>query len=339
MVGVVIFKDFETGSYENMTVTCFAGNSFADIERNGDFVSYLVSARTIKVRLIAGTEDASFCPSYTELRRICGEAKRFLCENSYCTVAEFAGNDTDISFRFRSGKCGVYAPVDMRNLRNLKTDDIYALCGEVKDKEPLYLSLLCDVLNFAVQFLLGAEEEIYGFSGTGIYINTSVFVQKIHPAGKFSKNKNRYRRHKIDIRKAKKVSFDMETEAVPFTAGSRIINRYRSLKRSALELVSSDFTKSELFRLPQSEKLHCLAEMFYDELKDMLTVYTFAFEARSHIYYIGIKDALSLITCGESMAEPLAKPAGVLSANMKLREKLPNPDYYTSSGKALWKKD
>lgn len=337
MVGVVIFKDFETGSYENMTVTCFAGNSFEDIERSGEFVSYLVSAGTIKVRFVAGTEAASFCPSYSEIYRICSEAKRFLCENSYCTVAEFAGSETEISFRFRSGKCGVYAPVDMRNLRNPKADDIYALCGEVKGKEPLYLSLICDVLNFAVQTLFDAEEEIYGFSGTGIYINTSVFLQKFNLSKKIPKNRNRYRRHRVDIRKTKKVSFAVETESAPSTTGAKVINGYRCLKRNVLELVSDIFTVSDLLDLPKSEKLHSLAEVFYEELKDVLRVYTFAFEARSHIYYIGIKDALSLVTCGESMAEPLVKPAGVLSANMKLREKLPNPDYYTSSGKGLWK--
>ena len=49
MVGTIIFKDFETGSYEHMRVTVYNGYAYADIDKSGSFSSCLVSCENNKI--------------------------------------------------------------------------------------------------------------------------------------------------------------------------------------------------------------------------------------------------------------------------------------------------
>lgn len=344
MVGVILYKNFETGSYENMTVTCFDGESYADIERQKEFTSYIVSESGFCIRKTASTSDAAPEPKAGDIREICEKAWEFFCNNSHCTVAEFVKAETEISFRYRSGKCGVYAPVDIRNIRCAPSENIYALCPNTKDKAPLYLSLLCDMLNFCMNMLFDAEEQVYDFSGNGVYINTSVFLKKFPSVVGFAGRNSRRRHHKINLAKMCKKDICIESGTSSLT-GHRIITRYRFLRKNALDIVcktlgrvrrASDVQKI-LLTLPDCRDIHDLAEDFVQELTEALGVYTYVFDAKSHIYYIGIKEALRLITCGEETNDTLAQRAFALSANMKLRSRLPNPDYYTSCGKAVWK--
>lgn len=338
MVGVVIFKDFETGSFEKMTITCFRGDSYADIEREREFCSYGVSDDGFCIDVISSTPEA-FCPGYTALKEVYDGARKFFFDNIHCTVAEFIKQGQDISFRLRSGKNGVYAPTDIRNIWNNGNKDIYSLCSTSENKKPLYLSLLCDVLNFCMHSVFDAEEEIFSFSGTGIYINESVFLG--NPGFSCGKRK---RRHLVNLKKCHRISFPLQ-EAVFSSTGHRLIREYRILRKNILDIVQTVvFDKGsarEIFDrirdLPGDSRILTYTDVFYEELTETLRVFTYAFDAVSHIYYIGIKEALRLIVCGDGSDDGLSSRAAVLSADMKLRSKLPNPDFYTSRGNALWK--
>ena len=90
----------------------------------------------------------------------------------------------------------------------------------------------------------------------------------------------------------------MESDTSSLT-GHRIITRYRFLRKNALDIVCRILGRARrtcdvqkiLLTLPDRIDLHSLAEDFVQELTEALEVYTYVFDAKSHIHYIGIKDA------------------------------------------------
>ena len=117
-----------------------------------------------------------------------------------------------------------------------------------------------------------------------------------------------------------------------------LISGFRSLKLRALERVKRFSFKNKSLaevslEIIEDENIKRASHEFTDELLAYLENYDFCFEAKSHIKYISILDALYLMM-DTGASYDIAKRAANLSANMKLRQKLPCADYYDGRGRA-----
>lgn len=320
MVGTVIFKDFETGSYENMRVTVYSGSSYADIERAQEFSSCIVSLERKSVIYDACVSDNVPRLNMKALLELCRRAREYLYAHDWVTMADFRENGTDISFRCRSVKSGIYSPVDIHTVFDNGSTHLYKLCFE-EDADYLTLSVRCHAVNYCLKVLLDIEDDVFGISGRGVYMDTSLMKPK---------RKYALRLNKADIPPA---SFGPCTYS-----HMELISSLRSLKLNALERAKHFSFKSKALpqaclQIMEDEYIKRASQEFAYELLDYLENYDFCFEAKSHIKYMSIRDALCLMLDTDA-SDDIAKRAAALSANMKLRQNLPCADYYDGRGRA-----
>ncbi len=320
MVGTVIFKDFETGSYENMRVTMYGGNSYADIDRAQEFSSCIVSLERKSAVYDVLTSDNAPRLSMKELFELCQRAREYLYTHDWVTMADFAVSGTDILFRCRSSKSGIYSPIDIHTIFDIGSRHVYKLCFE-DDSAYLNLSVRCHAVNYCLKVLLGIEDDVFGISGRGVYMDVSLIKAKRAYTPKLKKTDG------------------LDASFSPCThSHMELISSFRSLKLRALERAKRSFFKSKslaeiCLQIMEDEYIKRASREFTDELLDYLYNYDFCFEAKSHIKYISIHDALYLIMTPDA-SDDIAKRAASLSANMKLRQELPCADYYDGRGRA-----
>lgn len=320
MVGTVIFKDFETGSYETMRVTVYNGNSYADIDKAQEFSSCVVSLeRKSAVYDVFASENAPRL-NMRELFEICCRAREYLYKHDWVTIADFLKNGTEISLRCRSAKSGIYSPVDMRTVFDMGSRHEYKLCFE-DDSAYLNLSVRCHAVNYCLKVLLDIEDDVFGISGRGVYMDVSLIKAK-----------------RAYTAKPKRADCSDASFSPCAHSHMELISSFRSLKLRALERAKHSFFKSKslaeiCLQIMEDEYIKRASLEFTDELLNYLYNYEFWFDAKSHIKYMSICDALYLMTDTDA-SDDIAKRASALSANMKFRQKLPCADYYDGTGRA-----
>lgn len=352
MVGRIIYKDFETGSYEKMLVTVFDGISYPDMEKNNDFSSYLVTFSEKKIQKQYVSSDSAPRCTINEILAVCRKAREFLFCHNYVTVAEFVLAGENIRIRSVSSKSGAYSPVDFSAVFTKGMRDVYKLVAEFKDTTHLYRSLLCSVLNYCVSEIFGIEEEMFGVSSAGVYANVSLFKFSKEALGEAKvpcelcalMKTVRKRRHMINPARIRH-NFPHMEESQRVLPRERLISDFRFLRykvlKTVLGLMPRPMNAPQITRfilsLPCKEEIICGFEEYYDLLHEFVLRFEHVFEAKSHVDYLEVEDVFSL-ACREDTAVEAAKRASALSANMKLRCKLPCPPYYDSSGRAYWEK-
>ena len=320
MVGTVIFKDFETGSYETMRVTVYEGNSYADIDRAREFSSCVVSLEGRSAVYDALSSGNAPRLNMKDLFELCQRAREYLYKHDWVTMADFLTDGTDASFRCRSVKSGIYSPIDIRTVYDTERQHMYKLCFE-DDSSYLCLSARCHVANYCLKMLLGLEDDVFGISGRGVYMDASLIKAKSSYAAKIRKSD------------CKDAVFGPCTHS-----HMELISDFRSLKLCALKKIKQSYFKGKSLEelsleIMEDEYIKSASQEFADKLLDYLGNYDFCFDAKSHIKYISISDALYLMM-DTGASEDIAKRAAALSANMKLRKKLPCADYYDGTGRA-----
>jgi hypothetical protein len=343
MVGTVIFKDFETGSYENMRVTLYNGHAYKDIDRQDNFSSCIVSPE--KRRAVYDVITSADAPrlNMNALFELCRRAREFFYDNDWVTIADFAINGSDISLRQRSSQSGIFAPVDVRGLFDYKTNRIYKLCME-SDESYLGLSIRCAVVNYCLKKLFDIEDDVFAISGKGVYIDASLFTGCRRSMDFLCIAKDVARLIKIGKRNIKIKSpapcADIaDSNYKDMNSHMRLIELWRKTKVQALFEVyqkhkDTHMCPSQLgLNIIEDISINKVSEEFRTLLTEYLEDYEFCFEAKSHINYISVEDALCILSDIEE-TDKIAKRAAALSANMKLRKRLPCADYYDSHGRA-----
>lgn len=352
MVGTVIFKDFESGSYEDMRLTIYEGSSYEDIQRGGDFVSCVVNPEALRIRYDHRSSDSAPSLRMRQVLQIARKAREYLYEHTYVTMAEFCIRGDDVDIRTSSVKSGVYEPVDIRAAFYKGVTDVYRLVSHVGTGSVLYVSVLCEALNFCVGRLFCIEEPLFGFSAGAIYANAALFTHSGEAMAAFGLDKSmkavittkRKKRHMLRFRPE---SID-DTEpqgTMSYGRHRSLILSYRSFKCEALKLVCSSLPANSspkrmtrfILSLADDDKLRSLCDRFCRELKEFAEGLEHYFVARSHIEYTALKDILYLAMDADLHTD-VAQKARAASINMKLQSKLPNPDYYDSRGRAYWTK-
>ncbi len=345
MVGTVVFKNFETGSYREMKITAFQGKNYSDIGV-GDFFSCRVnlSDRSI-IYDFKSKEDITF-HSMEEILLVAEKARLYLYKNPYVTIAEFCLNMDECIFRTVSFKCGVYEPPDIKTL--FGDSAYYMLLGEFEGKSPLWMSVFCKGINFAVSRILNTSERFVSFSSKGVYLNLSLF-KKRDLIG-------RVRGLKRILYIAKKCKEPLELKArntVPVsvydyrgtTAFDKLVYSLCNFECSMFNLFAELMSKAR-FRKERVEILfNCtrigeaikLTDELYPELLEFSeSMYVYGYlEAKAHAASLDVKEVLFLGSVSGD-AGKIALTAKASSVNSKLLSKLPCAPYFDSDGTAIW---
>jgi len=350
LVGRVIYKNFETGSYEKMRITIYDGVSFSDIEREPILKSYLVNITTGKVVCDFASEDKVINVSLLKINEIVCEAKRFLFDNVHITVAEFVCLVGEIKFRAFSSKCGTYSPPDLRAVYDARINDIYMLCSENSDEDYMTKGVICKFLNQAITEVFGSEDEMFFVSGKGIYINISLFAHSrsaldslgVREDLKKAIKTKRKKRHMLSFVPSLSCGDELRGQPLNETRynlislmRSHMLKICRYVYENAVGLKTKSETARFIFDLADDEYVLSVASDFAQEMSDAALLYRFGFKASSHINYLDADDVLALYAGTEPISK-IAERAAAISANMKLRDLLPCPLYYDSYGKAYW---
>ncbi len=349
VAGVIIFKNFESGSYENIRVTMYHGASFADIKRGEEFSSCTVGLEAGYVHYDFVSSDRAPRCGMRQILGIAKAAREYLCDNPHVTIAEFCQSHGEINIRHVSVKGGVHEPVDFRTLFDSDVQDVYRLCRDNSDGTYLYNSLLCETLNYCMRSLLGTEEGLFGHSGGGIYVNIGLLAHSKSAMEVLDIPKHIRSLIKTKRQRAHMPKLSSPNRTVVHTDGSpsgnarrNVIHSLAYLKCSALEYVAEtapqNGSEADMARfvtnMPCDERINFLVHICAEELRDFARGFEYLLKAKSHVDFLTPQEILCIAEEPELF---VAETAHARSVNGRLSSKLPCPPYYDSRGKAYWK--
>ncbi len=345
MVGTVVFKNFETGSYKEMKITGFQGKTYSDIGQ-GDYFSCRVNLLDKSIVYDVKSKDDITFNSMDDILLVAQKARFYLYKNPWVTIAEFCFDKDECSLRAISFKCGVYAPVDIKTLFN--DSAYYMRLGEFKDKSPLWMSAFCKGINFAFARFFDASERFVSFSSYGIYLNLALFRKR----DLFGRLENLKRIWQISKKNREHLEFKaVNTEALSvyeFSGGTtfdKLVYNLCGFRCAMFNLFAKLFNEAGskrkrldiLFQCAAIDEARKLTDEFYPELIECAeSLFQYGYlEALSHAKVLKVKDVLTLGRTSFD-SDKIALRAKALSVNSKLLSKLPCPPYFDSDGTAIW---
>ena len=348
MVGIIILKDFETGSYSRVRITAYEDDSFSNIG-NGDFSSCVVEPDKGTFAVDYKSCDHSRVVTMAEAFKLTEDARRFWYSNREATELEFCFSTEESKFRIHSTKDGVYSPPDLQNL--FKGDSFYKLCGEFKEDSFSQNAVLCDTLNYSVQRLYNTSEAVYAVAGVGVYINLVPFadcrgaLSALAVSGKIKTLiKSAAKLHGININPCLSMPEEMEyADEFVSRSGHRLINQFRNCKIKVCKRVY-DILKNNpehfivvLTKLCNDPEIKRLTKEFSLEFEDFCSkFYDYGYlEAKSHTRCITVREALAILS-DTPCSKEISSGVSARSANLKFQQKLPGAHYYGSDGRAYW---
>ena len=349
MVGVVILKNFETGSYKYMQVTVFDGSSYADIERGEAVFSYSVNPDEDDVRQTFSLENPDISVSKSDILAIASFARTYMFQNPYATILKFKKNGSDTVFKTSSCREGVSSPASFHSL--FLDDSLYMLLSDEKENTYTWRSAFCDALNFAMQKIFGISDEIYSQSAGGIYINIALigalrskFIIKDLPWDVFVrllflKGGKKRRLKPVNLCKEAKPC------AKPVGSHAYAVYLYRKLKYAIYQEVSqimSDIKNSceaavQLALIVKNSSLRLIVDEFCEDMSDFAnSYYDFGYvSSKTHINMMSVREILSLAN-DTNLMENISKVLSARSSNIRFFNKLPCAKYILSDGTAIW---
>lgn len=346
MVGTILYKDFETGSYENIKLVAYEGTNYSDIGK-GEFITCIVNCDTDYVDYIHRPAVIPDFAGMYNILRVAVKARKYLYKNTHITSVEFCSNYDECNFRPISFKSGVWEPVDFRTLFN--NGGYYALVSEYAHKTPMWISVFCDSLNFCVQRAFGTSVALYGFSGYGIYMNIAVLPEKSLkimglPSAVFADAKAKdTNRLTYGIRKHDKCHVSMKLSPHPT---ERIIYLWNTLRLKCLQYFvdkqdkcrkCTDFTEL-IMHIADDEALVRFVDGFTAELSEYAQrFFDYGYiESKAHADVLTFREVLGLEFCSDIRSD-ISGIAKARSINSKFMYKLPCATYYDSNGTAFFK--
>lgn len=343
MVGVAILKDFETGSYEKIRLTFYEGQTFEDIDRGKEFVS--CTADYGKRKIVYDYGGLRHNPTSRQVFEICRRVRELWMDNEYITIVRFVYVHGEIRLRNVSEKLGVYDFPDKYSLFESGHTDVYKLVCDVRDRDILYISAMCEALNFGVESLFNVNYPMYFYASCGIYVNVFLYeacLEKrlVCPKEVRSSGRKAVKYYRFLIKKRKPIS-SIEQQINP-ASGTRheIITDYREYKYKVMEYMMQNYPNANDFiiNLPSDPFVATLTERFYNNACDFLRSMEGYFHAASHVRYITPTDMLSLVSSSAERDRIVCRSRAA-SANFKFQSKLPCPKFYDSRGRAYTGKD
>ena len=350
MVGIVILKDFETGSYSHVRITTYKGFSFADIGK-GAFSSCTANIENRSMTLSYKSAEDAPVISVPDALGIAEKAREFVYNEQGATELEYCFTNNEIKFRIHSCKEGVYSPPDTQKLFGGKS--FYKLCGKLEGRTFSYAAALRDGLNYAMTVLLNTSEAVFGLSGYGIYINIALFTKDKGALKELNLTGDIYNAVKKVVPdtyvKLKEPGNVIHSRADIYAASERqrIINLYQNYKgdvcSKVYDLLSGAHTSGEMMKrvlsLWKNREIEELTGEFTSELKLFcIRFYDYGYlDAKSHSEILTPREALGL-AWEPGRNKEIAKRLSARSANLKFFAGIPCAHYYGSDGRAYWDK-
>ena len=345
MVGKIIFKNFETGSYEYWRITAYEGTSYADIMRGEDFSSCLVSPDGGFFECDYMTSPDSPRCNLSQIERLCRAARELLQEDVLVTMADFCIDEGSLKIRKSSYTAGLYEPVSFVPIFSRERKALFKLCAQLDYGTYLEHSAMCFVLNYCMRKLYDIEEEVFGLSGKGLYINAALFasdrasVKFLGIPSDMRRLMGSKRRGNLRPRRAKTVDIPRELMQIKNPSPhERLLADLCRAKRDALCMAYQKMHSSKLkgaslaLYICEQEDIIQIIHNFAAELVEYVSNYEFFFDAPSHIKYLSLEDALC-IASETDLSDRIFKNAAARSAAMKYMERIPSSDYIDSMGR------
>lgn len=179
MIGVILLKNDENGSYRYVRITVYDSIYYENMGNGAALTSYVLD--TFSMHAEKTLTDGFNSPELNilEIYRLWDEAKKYF--HGHPTATQFRFKYDNGEFEFSSpissnGAFGVPNPV-----QTLYRCGLYVLCeGDNNGLTPLEASVVCDLLNFAFGTLYGTGCRIYGCACTSIYADVSPFMKNAY---------------------------------------------------------------------------------------------------------------------------------------------------------------
>lgn len=177
MVGIILLKDFITGSYRYPKMALFSGMSYSDIKPEKSFSEYVVDIETKKIVSKKLSLQKIDDVSYFELMNLCNEYMNFLVSNPYAVCVEFKANNNKTEFRIVPTSHGDFVLPDLYNFLHsnalyfpLETYTFKTGNGSLRSN-PLEADISCELINYAVHTLVNGMPNIFYQAGGTLYLD------------------------------------------------------------------------------------------------------------------------------------------------------------------------
>lgn len=362
MVGVILIKDTETGSYRNIRITVCRGSHYTDIDLFGSYATYTLDIVTREILHRHASDDSAPRLTLFELYTIADAAHKYLYDNLRATQLWFKWQDAKPVFKTVSAAEGVYSLPDLHNMYTQSA--IYVICKNPGENEgpvftPLTGSVICSALNFAACKVLSAPVKLYYYSGGAIYADVGVFLKTPFLRYHLKKSMD-------DWLKCSKLLFELYRESgkaafskVPSISFSGLkplrqkrendnydaTGALRTAKIQTYGLFNDVLGKSKsmrrvidaFIRMPYDENF---LEIIYEakesflQLGERLVEYGYLTEEKYIEFYT--EDELVLSARSAALRSRLPDTAASRLKNYRLQSKLPPPHLIDCFGKAIY---
>jgi len=328
MVGIVLVKDFFTGSYTYVKLAIFEGSSFSDINYESPFSQYVVD---IENREIVSKIPSSTVPvevSYLDLMSLCDESLVFLAKNPYAVSFEFKRENDKTEFRVVPTNQGSFVMPDLYNFFHGNAVyfpvEIYTFKtgnGSLRANS-LEADVCCELINYTLHALSDEITAIFYQSGGTLYLDIAPVIKNksLRPSLKkyLSKYPGAYknaleifkkREKHISIQSTtmpgyiKKKEFQIE-EITEATASEydNLINTIRYCKMLTLNVASDKFSGvkkdvliKNLFEFALNDDFVKIKNLLYNKIlnySEKLVDYNYL-SSRNYIKYLSVSDILT----------------------------------------------
>lgn len=344
MVGTVVFKNFETGSYKNIRLIAYSGTGFAHIGE-GEFFSCLVNVDRKSIVYEDSLPQEGPERVMSRVLFVAQKAREYLYQNPYVTIAEYALNGDECKFRTVSVKCGVYQIPDFANL--FFDSAFYKLISQKPDKSFLWCSTLCELMNFAFQKTFSTSLWVYSHSGYGIYFNISCLPARI------LKKMNLPIKTVLDIlgKSSHRVKLKGPGKSVNLPEYKPVLHPYRKLitLASQTKLKAAQRLQSLIKDKKGACKVWQVASNFADDeyivgvtdaLVQEMSDYAANYAQWGYLDAMSHKDCLTFrevfaISSDAELIKTISQAAFARSVNHKFLKKLPCSEFFDGDGSVI----
>jgi len=344
MVGIILVKDFITGSYRYPKIAAFSGVSYSDINYEKAFSEYVVDIENKKIisKKLALQKNEEI--TYFEIIKLCDEYMKFLVSNPYAVCLEFKQNDGKTEFRVLPTNQGNFVLPDLYNF--LHGNSVYFPIETYKFKtgngsfrsNPLEANICCELINYAVHTLIKGMPNIFYQAGGTLYLDVCPVINNKFlrtPLRRYlSKYPAAYKKL-LEFYKQRQKKISHELPTMPFAVKSKaclsveetttdtqfkkLVNDLRKAKIDVLNIAVKQFSNSKgeelienLFEFAHNKDFVEIKTMIYKE------IFNYAEKLVEH-KYLPDKNSINYFTVSDILAtEFSASKRASLSTEAKL---------------------
>lgn len=359
MVGIILLKNTENGSYRYFRITVCEGEHYSDISTDNPFITYEFDFLKRCINSVFRSENSEnlYFP-LADLYRIYDGAVTYLFNHTEAVQLLFKYREGHADFKINSTSEGVFQVPDYSNL--FRKQGLYLLCGGIDERiSPFEGSVLCGICNCAVESVFNGANRIFYYCCGDMYADVSLFLRRrlskrllrlamTNEKGLYKSVCEIYKKsgcikarreipHTLRMKEIKNFDF-----ADAGDTPSHLIEVYRYAKFSAQKYLQSSFENGflnskyvrKLFELPHDSRITELARKCCDEFvscSEKLSLYGY-FENPELIKYTDVNLLLTSFADANARSR-LNFTATCSKKNYRLISAVPPPEIVDCFGR------